>query len=212
MAVTSTDIQSSVIYRMLENGDANAAGTLQTSMFSLTEIWDSMNRILQQFLLETGIVVTRTTIAGTAGTGLYALPVDSIRPRRVTWTDTTPSTQTLTQADTWELDHATAQWPSDSDGPLVWYENNLDQQEIGLANAPATNGIIGLLYIKLAAVINGPGVVLLIPDDWTPYIIWGTLGELLSSDGTSFDPARATYCSRRFEEGIELAKLVLGGA
>jgi hypothetical protein len=211
--ITSTDVQSDCIYRMLENGAADSAGTLLTNMFSLTEIWDSMNRIMQKFLLDTGITVTRTTIAGIAGQNTYALPVGSIRPRRITWTTPAPAvTSTLTQADTWELDHAQQLWPGDTATPLVWYENNLDQQQLGIALAPSTPGTIGVLYVALNTAITAAGIPLNIPDDWMPYITWGTLGELLASDGDSFDPARAAYCSKRYDEGVELARLVLGGS
>ena len=146
MAVTSTDIQLDTIYRMLENGAADAtANTLMTDMFSPTEIMDSMDRIYQKFLLDTGMIVKRVAISGVVGTGQYAMPIDAIRPRRVTWTDSAGATRTLTQVDTWELDHGASDWPSDSDTPLAWYENTLDQQQLGIAKTPSNDGGIGLL-------------------------------------------------------------------
>jgi hypothetical protein len=236
MAVTDTYVANDLIYRLLENGNADAAyPSLLSDMFTTTEIIDSMNRVQQNFLLDTGMILTRTTLTPVVGQRTYALPADSIRPRRVTWTEdeqtgslgfgmggfgsdgfggdivTAPVTRTLTQVDTWELDTGASDWPSDRDVPIAWYENNLPQQTIGIAKAPLNDGTIGLLYVQLAATLTGAGVAFTIPDDWTPYILYGTLAELIGSDGPSFDPVRASYCTTRYQEGVELARLVLGG-
>ncbi len=211
--VTDTYVANDVVYRMLENGNADAAfPTLLTNMFGSQEIIDSMDRVQQNFLLETGMIVTQATIAGQVGKPRYDLPADSIRPRRLTWNDAADlKTRVLTQVDTWELDNGASNWPSDRDIPIAWTENTLPQQTVRIAKTPINDGTISLLYIALAATLTGAGIVLAVPDDWSPYILYGTLAELLSSDGQSFDPVRADYCSRRFQEGIELARLVLGG-
>ncbi len=217
MSTTDVYVANNVIYRMLENGanpaDFTQPAPLLTNMFSKQEIIDSMDRVQQAFLLDTGMIVTRTSIVGQVGKNRYDVPTDSIRPRRLTWNDSSDlQTRVLTQVDTWELDTGATNWPSDRDIPIAWHENVLPQQTIAVAKTPLNAGTIGLLYVQLAAAITGAGVALVIPDDWTPYILYGTLAELLSSDGPSFDPVRANYCSTRYQEGVELALLVLGGS
>lgn len=210
--VTDQYLANDVIYKTLENGAADANLTLMTNMFGITEIIDSANRIQQDFMLSTGMIVTRTTITPSVGQSTYALPADSIRPRRVTWNDAgTGKTQVLTQVDTWELDNGAADWSQTQDVPIAWWETTLPQQQIGIAKLPINDGTIGLLYVQLATTLTGAGVVLTVPDDWEPYILYGTLGELLGSDGPAFDPVRAQYCGQRYDEGIELARIVLGG-
>ena len=212
MSVLDTYVINDTIYRTLENGNADANLTLLTDMFSVQEIVDSMNRIQQAFLLETGAIITRTTIVGQVGKPKYDLPVDSIRPRRLTWNDSSDLlTRVLTQTDTWDLDTGAGTWPADRDIPIAWWETTLPQQVVALARTPTNAGTIGLLYVALATTLTGAGVALTVPDDFAPYILWGTLGELLASDGPAFDPVRAGYCSQRFNEGIELARLILGG-
>lgn len=213
MSVLDTEVANTVVYRVLENGNADAAfPTLLTAMFSATEIVDSMNRVQQKFLLDTGMHTTRTTFAGFAAQSQYALPTDSTRPRRLTWTDASDGlTRALTQVETWELDQGYQQWPSDQQVPIAWLEDDQPQQVVQLAATPVNPGVISLLYVQLAATLTGLGVALSVPDDWSPYILWGTLAELLSSDGPPFDPLRAQYASRRYEEGVELARVVLGG-
>jgi hypothetical protein len=91
MAVLDTDALKEITYKVLENGAADATGSgLLTSMFSIQEIIDSMNRVQQDFLLETGMIVTRTSITPAIGQSKYDLPSDSIRPRRVTWQEPPP--------------------------------------------------------------------------------------------------------------------------
>ncbi|SRR6266568_2439873 len=213
MSVADTYVADDVIYRCLENGNADAAfPSLLTSMFGSQEILDSMNRVQQAFLLETGVIITRTTIVGQVGKPKYDLPNDSIRPRRVTWHDSSDDKiRVLTQTDTWQLDTGAPNWPSDRDIPIAWWETTLPQQTLGVAKTPLNDGVIGLLYIALATALDGSGIALAVPDDFTPYILYGTLAELLSSDGPSFDPVRAQYCTQRYNEGIELCRLILGG-
>lgn len=306
MAVIDTDAIKDLTYRLLENGNADSTGTgLLTSQFSIQEIIDSMNRVQQDFLLETGMIVTRASITPAVGQSKYNLPADSIRPRRVTWQEpdliptgsvtgitianigsfyavsdlitpiqsgaagcvlyvnnTTGGSaigqtggvtgvaiqqagvrysvanglpasggsgtgctlnitsitavpngpiRALTQVDTWELDNGMRNWPTDRDIPIAWWETTLPQQQLAIAKVPSNNGSIGLLYVALAQTLTGAGVTFAVPDDWTPYILYGTLAELLASDGPSFDPVRAGYCSQRYQEGIELARIVLGG-
>jgi len=213
MSVLDTEVANNVIYRTLENGDADANfPTLLTSMFSPTEIVDSLNRVQQAFLLDTGMNTVRTTFPGNGGQSQYALPIDSTRPRRLTWQDASDAqVRALTQVETWELDQGASQWPSDAGIPIAWLEDDQPQQVVQVALTPTNPGIISLLYVQLATTLTGLGVPLSVPDDWTPYVLWGTLAELLSSDGPAFDPLRAQYASRRYDEGVELAKVVLGG-
>ena len=186
--------------------------SLLTTMFTSTEIVDSMNRVQQKFLLDTGMHTIRITFPGLAGQSQYALPADSTRPRRLTWQDASDlQVRALTQVETWELDQGYQQWPSDQQVPIAWLEDDQPQQVVQLAATPINPGVITLLYVQLATTLTGLGVALSIPDDWTPYVLWGTLAELLSSDGPAFDPLRAQYAARRYEEGVELARVVLGG-
>ena len=213
MSVLDTYVANDVVYRILENGNADAAfPSLQTTQFTSTEIVDCLNRVQQGFLLDTGCIVTRATITGEVGKPKYDLPVNSIRPRRLTWNDASDSkTRVLTQADTWELDTGAGSWPGDRDIPITWWETTLPQQQVAVAKTPLNDGTIGLMYVALASTLTGAGINLTVPDDFTPYILWGTLAELLSSDGPSFDPVRAQYCRQRYEEGVELCRLILGG-
>ena len=213
MPVTDQYVLNDTIYKLLENGKTNAAfPSLLTAMFTATQLLDTLNRVQNDFLLATGLIVTQDSLNPSVGSNIAALPATTIRPRRLTWTDASDDiTRVLTEVDTWELDNDNAGWQQSWAIPIAWYENQLQQQQIAIAPPPVNNGTLGLLLIELATVLTGSGAFFTIPDDWTPYIMYGALAELLGADGPAYDPARADYCQRRYSEGIELARLILGG-
>lgn len=92
--ITDVYIANETLYRLLENGDADAnfaaVSPFLTNMTSKQELIDTMNRIQQQFMLATGMIVTRTTISAVVGQATYDLPVNNIRPRRITWQKVMP--------------------------------------------------------------------------------------------------------------------------
>ena len=53
----------------------------------------------------------------------------------------------------------------------------------------------------------GAGVLLGVPDDFSPYIKWGALADLLGQDGQARDVARSAYCESRWQEGLQIAKV-----
>jgi len=164
VSVTDTDVIKDITYRVLENGDADATGTtLLTDMFTITGIVDSMNRVQQKFMIDTGMVLTRlgTSIPVTVGNGRYDLPTDNSAVVRVSYTDfqaTTEVTRALTPTDTWELDTAINLWPSGADTPITWWQTTLAQQRLGIAPIPNNVGELNLLYVALAATLTGAGV------------------------------------------------------
>jgi len=46
-----------------------------------------------------------------------------------------------------------------------------------------------------------------IPDDFCWVVKWGAMADLLSKDGPARDPARASYCEQRYQQGVELCRL-----
>ena len=63
----------------------------------------------------------------------------------------------------------------------------------------------------LGTAADGSGIDLPIPDDYTVYIFWGVLAEMCGKQGEAYDPDRAQYCRDRYDEGVELARLMVTG-
>lgn len=324
MAYNTTDAQQvdEIIYHSLENGNADAAGTLITSMFTLQQILDALNDRQRRFLLDTGLIQKRVVIPGVPQQMTYDLPSDWIDTRRVTWgpgpqlnfdledangvvwrvsvnsiglltttsvasgnpvlkyyrqsdnpnlavqlivditgllqtvsiapdpsyplrdllgsfdnvweirviTKVDPYTGTsadgilqtaqvpvgvggpcLTRVDGFELDNGLDNWATDFATPTMFFERFPDTLNIDIVKAPNDVGQIGLLYVYLSQLLDGSGVTLIIPDEWAVYVKWGALADLLGADGQANDPQRAAYASMRYDQGVELAKIVMGG-
>jgi len=58
--------------------------------------------------------------------------------------------------------------------------------------------------------VDGSGIFLSVPDDYTPYLAWGVRADMLNGEYEGNDPKRAAHCESRFEEGIELARILTG--
>lgn len=50
------------------------------------------------------------------------------------------------------------------------------------------------------------GVLVSLPDDFTPFAMWGAMGKLLEQEGPARDLGRAEYCRSMFDLGVELGK------
>lgn len=212
--VTNTELVKDITYSLLENGNADATGTtLLTDMYGVQEILDVLDQKQQRFLLDTGCIVTRNTQVTAAAIGDYALPGTTIMVRRISWQDaSTNQIKTLSRADTWELDNGLANWPTTPGVPLAWWETVEPSLKVGIAPAPAGVGQMLQLLVELGTLLTTQGVALVLPDDWAPYVMWGALGDLLTQQGAAYDPVRGAYCLRRYDEGVELARIVLQGA
>lgn len=51
--------------------------------------------------------------------------------------------------------------------------------------------------------------IVLIPDSFVHYIMYGMLAEVFRQDGELKDTMRATYCDARYQEGVNIAKAII---
>lgn len=80
---------------------------------------------------------------------------------------------------------------------------------LNLFPAPtATTSLIAIIYLpNIGTLPTAPnGTALAIPDDFTPYVKYGALGDLFRKAGEAYDPARADICEQLFQLGVETAK------
>jgi hypothetical protein len=209
-SVTDTDLIKDITYHLLENGNANATGTtLITSIWSITKIVNALNQRQDQFLKETNLILTRANIAAVPQQPRYAAPTDCVSILRVTWENTDGDIKALIRTDAWQLDQGLTDWGTDYATPVAWQESTSAALTFDIAKAPDDAGAMTMLYTALGTTLTGLGVTMSIPDEWSPYIKWGALADLLASDGAGCDPTRAAYCESRFQEGVELGKTIL---
>jgi hypothetical protein len=210
--VTDTELLNSSAYKLLENDGVDAAGTYASSMFTTSQFLTALSNRQQQFLDLTGSIITRRSQPTTPQVPRYALPSDWIATRRVTYQNIDGDTYALFRADTYMLDNGMQDWMYDFAAPTIFSESALPTQEIEIVKAANDVGTVTLTYTALAATLTGAGVHLAVPDEFAPYILYGALADLLNSDGDGKDLRRSIYCEQRFQQGVELAKLLMRGS
>lgn len=215
--VTDLELLKRMTYALLENGDADATGTsLMTTQFSISEMLDNANLIQQRFLRDCAPVILRATQASTPGQNRYSLPPDHIHTRRMTWQAQPAGSKakSLISTDSYALDRGTSDWEQNTaTQPRYFNEgSNLPTLQFDLAKAPAQAGTMGLTYVPQPPTLTGLGVALMVPDEAESAILYGTLGELLSSEGEGFDPERADYCEKRYQLCVEMVNALIMGA
>jgi hypothetical protein len=173
-----------------------------------------LNDILRDFLHRTGIVSAISFITSVPTQGEYDLPQDMIDLRRIAWRFGPSGTGyvELYATDTFEEDQSDETWSADSQQvPTAYLLNLLASLTVRVTPIPNDIGEAEITTTPLGATADGSGVALSIPDDFTPYIVWGVLGEMFSKEGEASDPERAQYCRERYEEGVELARFMTSG-
>lgn len=211
--VTDTELLNRIIYHLLENGNADAAGTLLTTMFTTTEIINAMNTRQQRFLKDTACIITRSAEAVVPQQPRYALPSDWIHTRRLTFQPVAGSITAMTRTDSYQLDMGLLDWQQNYDDPTVYNDgSDLPTLTVEIAKAPANAGTMTMLYIAQPVTLTGAGVKLSVPDEFESAILWGTLADLLSSEGETNDDERAAYCEMRYQLCVDMAKALIEGA
>jgi hypothetical protein len=210
--IQDLDLLKEMEYRLLENGDADADGTgLLTTLWTISELTASLNNSQRRFMKDTGIVLTISTIGAIPMQGRYTASDDVITIRRVTWKDFAGDIVALTRTDAWEADAALPEWTTDFATPLTWTDAHHPTRVFEIIPGPNDVGQLGLMTVNRPTTLTGTGTLLEVPEEYASYILWGALGELLGSEGEGADPQRAAYCRQRYQEGVELARIQLGG-
>jgi hypothetical protein len=209
--VTDQDVLSNVQLALIE--PANGGASFQSGIWTKQQALDFLNQRQNRFLSESGVTVMVAYNAGQANQTRYPVPVNVIDIRRVAWAnvDSSMTYVELPVATVWEMDHGRSNWSTaTSTSPSVYMEDHLPSLTIEVNPAPLDNGEIELIAVAQGTQVDGSGQFLSVPDDYTPYIKWGVLADMLSGEYEGNDPLRAKHCEERFAEGIELARILTG--
>lgn len=169
-----------------------------TDGFTLSTFTDSFTQRRNQFLLETGIYVSQPTPQVVpAGTDRVTFTDDTIIDvRRATWTDLSGNVTQLTREDEFSSFSFSPSWVQDTGVPQRYSIFPDPLLTIQLIPPPNDNGTLTIQSIS-------SGVV---PDDFTPAILWGALADLVGSPGPGYDPLRAAYAEQRFQEYLVVGR------
>lgn len=202
----------SLQYQVIEPPDLGA--TWPSGFWTRDEILWYLNQRQQRFLKDTGILV---------GFARYAAQVQMVQTLPDDWVQTvtlafvvtaTARYRTLVPVDSLEADYGRPSWTDTPGLPEAYIDGDDVSRTIRLVPAPTMAGILEVLYVALAPTIDADGSVgdlFVTPPEFVPYLLWGTLSDMLGKIGRAQDPARARYAEMRYEEGVAVARVLLYG-
>lgn len=210
--VNDRDLIQMLQYHLLESAASQVAWA-GTDMFTLDDLRYAIQRRRDQFLADTGCVVTRSTQAvASPPSGRQTLADTIIDVRRAAWVGASPFDYytTLWREDERLLTAAGASWNTDSGTPEAFSIMAPPPLQLQIAPPPQASGTLELLTVDTGSALDPAtsATVLGIPDDLTPGVKWGALCDLLGKDGPARDLPRAAYCQQRYEEYVALARLL----
>lgn len=208
-SVTDRQLITEIQYHLLETA-TNGGSWAGTDQFTYQDVVNALQRRLNQFLLESGMVLTfGSSVVVNPVSGRFTLSDTVIDLRRGSWLTTDNTHSVLWREDEWAISTYDQQWTQTPATPVAYSVSVTPPLEVQLAPPPAANGTFEYIATLTGATLDpaSTGTILGVPDDHTPTIKWGTLADLLAQDGQGTDPARVAYCEQRWQEGIALAKL-----
>ncbi len=198
-----SEIQRALLEPVIDNG-------VSWQLWTEAEVRASLSERLERFLLQTGITRQRIVIENVPiGTTFVDVPETVIQIRRVQWV-AGATRVLLPPTDEMQLDNAEIGWQiATPSTPRAYLEQPLPSLQIQLFPIPDTVGNVEMIVVQRPETLSGCSPFP-IPSIFVPYIKYGVLADLLVKEGEANDPERATYCEKRYQEGIDLARALLG--
>lgn len=188
----------------------NEGGFIDSDLWTIEELIGYANDRQRRFLSETGLVLSVHTLGTIAGVKRYTWGSGWIATRRLAFEGADGRIQSLSPVDAWMLDNGFRDDARQRQTPAVYTDTLLPLNQFEILPPPLDAGRLHGVLAFITTALSNTGVPLQVPDDFAHYIKWGVLADALSKTGPAHDPTRAAYAEDRFEEGIELAKLVMG--
>ncbi len=212
--VTDQQTVNALQYHLLEPANNWGVSTTWngTQMFTMPLVVGALQRRRDQFLADTGCVLTQS-IVNIPSSPIGRVPlVDSvIAVRRAAWA--TPSAAAATtymplwSQDAWAANAFAPGWSNTPGNPLSFSVIEDQPLELQLIPPPNVTSQLDLVTVNAGATLNvATGVLLGVPDNWAWIVKFGALADLLFQDGEAQDPIRAAYCDRRYQEGVAMCQ------
>lgn len=206
--VTDYDVIKAMQYHLLESASSQNVWS-GTEMFDLDDLSTAIERRINQFLQDTGIVVTHTDSISVTGERV-TLPDNTIDIRRLVYVDSDGRFYRLFREDELAASYYQISWPQDTGTPSIYSVLDARPLEVQLSPPPLLTGTLEMLSVNSHAALSpaAGSTILQLFDDLIPFIKWGALADCLGFDGPARDPIRANYCEQRYQQGVEFTKLL----
>lgn len=203
--LTESDLYSILCYHLIE--PQPTGGIWQgTSQFSMANLQQSAQNILNEIMLKTAVNMTVNTSLGfTPNTNRLVLPDTILDLRRVRYNAVDGTHVTLVRGDSQSFLRFSPNYRQTNAPPRRF--DTIGSPPLTLTvdtmvNQPNT---LELLAMSCAPTLNPTNPQpLLIPNDWLWVAKYGVLADLLTNEPEASDTGRAAYCQRRYEQGLAL--------
>ncbi len=206
--VTDFDLITQLNYHLLEpNIPAYPLVWAGSTQFALTDILSALQRRRDEVLAITGCHLTRSTVP--AVVGRIFLDDSTIDIRRLAWLPTSGfgySNKTVRPGDvfakqSFDFNYTTApQRP-----PQVYLQSTQPPLSFDVDCILPATGMYEVLTVNSGLpLFAAASTVLGIPDDWSWVVKFGAMADLLSRESNAKDQLRASYCEKRYREGVAL--------
>lgn len=206
--VTDRDLIKDIQYALLEPATDQTTWN-GTAQFVYDDVVRAIERRRDQFLVDTGIIVSRSLMpVAPPPIGRVSLADTIIDVRRAAWLDFYLRWHHLWREDETAAGYADTGWSVNADTPSAYSVMAPPPVTLQLMPPPLAAGQLELLTVDAGASLD-PAVAastLGIPDDLTPFIKWGALADLLGKDGPASDPARSAFSEQRYRQGVLIAR------
>lgn len=200
----------SQLQRVTLEHDGDGGSSWPTGMWTRDEILTYLNDRQNRLLLALGLVWTVEEPAIVGGVPAQPNPATWMATRFLAYHAPAGTYRELPRMDTLELDLVLPSWPlSSSLNPRGFYEIDGDTTNTYVIPAPlAVGASLEWYFLALGTTLTGAGVAFTVPDDFTPTIKYGVLADMFGKVGPTANPILATAAAERWEEGVELGKVM----
>src|SRR6266436_3465994 len=202
--LTDTYLYTVMEYHLLEPPTGGA--WTGTSQFNISDLSQSLQSARDEMIQTSGCNIAQMgPLPSVPNTRRTYLPDSTLEPRRARFMPDSGAPNTMTREDnlawdSFEPDHA--QTPR---VPQSWGVISGPPLAFDVDTGPNVAGRYDVLALMAGIPFNPPASTLLgIPDDWSWVAKWGALAELLGRDSEATDRERATYCNKRYEDGLKI--------
>jgi hypothetical protein len=210
MSITDQELLGEIQEHLIEPNDGGASWP--SSMWAVSEVLSYLNNRQNQFLKDTGILLSRAALLTTPNVLRQPLPTDCMFTQRVVWQSSNGVWNEIPRSDTFEADQAINSWPYNMlPRPQLYSEMEIPTLQIQVMPAPFDAGVLWTLYVALGTTLTGLGVNLTVPDEFAPAIKWGVVSDMLQKVGRALDRGRGAFAESRYQEGVEAARIILLG-
>jgi hypothetical protein len=182
--------------------------TLPSGLWTPGEVIEYINYAVENFINNTGVIVSDDTIPSVVGTAVYTRPAGTGDVDRISFDG-----RRCRRISNFDLASMNSKWRDASGSPHYYHEDGVDIDEFEFDKKPTKIANIRIFGDRLHTKLDSYNLsaVINIPDSWIPAIQWEVLSYCYSKDGESQDLPRAAWAHNKYLYFISLCQRMIAG-